>query len=89
MPDEIAAQFLARLWELQAAAGLSNGAVARRIGVTAAYIGRLRDGQRGRYLTLEFALRAASAFPELQSFLSVDMPVSHTDTPTGTEETGP
>jgi hypothetical protein len=86
MSEEVTRKFLARLWALQAEAGLSNAELAERIGCDASYISHLRAWRRRRRLGLDIALGAASVFPELRAFfLPSDFPVSNTDVPTGNE----
>ncbi len=91
MSEETTQQFLQRLWELQAEAGLSNAALARVLGVSPSYIHHLRRGRpgRGRRIGLNVALAAASAFPELRIFLSTELPVGNTDVPTVNDQEHP
>lgn len=86
MPDQIAQDFLARLWELQAAAKLSNVALARRLGVSPGYISRLRTGNRpAEGISLSLALRAAEQFPDLRVFLSAALLTIKSPAPASTE----
>lgn len=73
MPEEITRQFLARLWELQADAGLSDAALARRLEVHRTYISHMKSGRKGRRLTMDFALRAIREFPPLAVFLTPEI----------------
>jgi transcriptional regulator with XRE-family HTH domain len=87
MSDEIARAFLARLWELQAAAGISNVDLARQLHVTPSYVSRLKRGERsGSAISLALALRACTVYPELRFFLSSDVPASVECVPGRTEE---
>jgi hypothetical protein len=69
MTEEVAGQFLARLWELQEAERLSAYRLAEEIGCTPGYIYRLKKGARGKRLSVDFVLRAVRRFPELAFFL--------------------
>jgi transcriptional regulator with XRE-family HTH domain len=75
------AAFLARLWQLQRVAGLTNAALAERIGVHEATISRLRRGEREQpHLTT--LLGAINAFPELAVFVGGDLRQRTTTIPT-------
>jgi transcriptional regulator with XRE-family HTH domain len=67
--DDRHTTFLARLWELQAEAGLSDSALAEQLGVSQSYVSRLRSGDRGQRLTINIVGRAVHVFRELASFL--------------------
>lgn len=69
---------LARLWELQDRAGLSNAELATQLQVSTPYLWRLRNHERGDRVTLAFAQRVVSRFPELRPLLSAELPVSNT-----------
>ena len=77
MSEEQAAALLARLLAVQQELGLTDTQLARELGLRhGGYIARLRAGQKGRRLTLAFALRAAGRFPELRVFLlPTDLPI--------------
>jgi hypothetical protein len=69
MTEDVAREFLARLWEIQDREGLSNPRLARELECSAPYIWRLRKGERGQQLSVSFVLRAVRRFPELAVFL--------------------
>lgn len=75
MPEEVATDFLRRLWETQTVRGLNDRNLAFLIGVTPGYISKIKKGSRGRRLSLTFVLRAIAALPELAPFLSNDLPI--------------
>lgn len=79
MTEETTRQFLARLWELQADAGLKNSELATILGCTPSYIRHMKAGRKGSRIGLNIALAAARRFPELRFFLSSDFPVGNTD----------
>lgn len=88
MSEETTKQFLARLWSLQDADGLSNAELSRRIGCDASYIGHLRAGRKGKRVGLDFALGAARLYPELRGFfLPSELPVGNTVMLEGNETT--
>lgn len=88
MSEEVTGAFLARLWELQAEAGLNSAELARRLGCHPSYIHHLKAGRRTR-IGLDIALNAANLFPELRRFfLSSELPVSNTPLPPGNEDEG-
>lgn len=69
MTEEVAAEFLTRLWELQEQEHLSSYRLAEEIGCTPGYVYRLKKGKRGKRLSVDFVLRAVRRFPELAFFL--------------------
>lgn len=79
MPEEVATDFLQRLWAAQTARGLNDRNLAFLIGVTPGYISKIKRGSRGRRLSLTFVLRAIAALPELAPFLSSDLPIVQTE----------
>lgn len=88
MSEETTKEFLARLWELQAEAGISNADLARRLGIHPSYVRHMKAGRRGKQIGLDLAVRAATLFPELRRFfLPSELPVSNTVVPTGNETT--
>jgi hypothetical protein len=91
MSDALTAAFLTRLWELQDAADINNSELARQVGVSPSYITRLKDGTRGRQLSLRVALRMVEKFPDLAIFLSTDSPtikIPETEGAEGSETAG-
>lgn len=85
MSEEVTRAFLARLWELQAEAGMSNAELSRRLGCHPSYIRHLKIRDRRR-IGLDIALNAASLFPELRRFfLPTELPVSNTAVPESNE----
>lgn len=78
MSEEITQQFLARLWELQAEAGVSNTELALILGCSPSYIRHMKAGRKGKRIGLHIALAAVRRFPELGSFLLLaDLPVGN------------
>lgn len=71
-------EFLARLWELQGAARMSDAELARRIGVHQAAISRRRNGG-ARTLSTKFILGAVDTFPELGCILHPDLQIITSD----------
>jgi DNA-binding XRE family transcriptional regulator len=61
--------FLARLWQLQAAASLNDAELARAIGVNQSTVHRLKKGER-EAPHLRTLLGAIREFPELAVFVS-------------------
>lgn len=86
MNEGTAAAFLARLLEIQRERGLNDRQFARLLGVSPPYWNRLRRGQRGRRLSLSFALRVVRALPELALFLESDLPIITQDSTIGNSE---
>ncbi len=66
--------FLARLWELQAAAGKSDADLARAMGVDQSLISRVRRTDPPTF-GIKFALGACEVFPELRFFLFPNIPI--------------
>lgn len=66
---------LRRLWELQADAGLSDSALARRIGVDQSNVSRAKHGADNpdRSVSVKFLLGACDTFPELVFLLFPDL----------------
>ncbi len=64
---EAVALVLSALWERQRACGLTNAALAQRIGVHEATISRLKRGRRDQP-HLRTVLLIVRAFPELRRF---------------------
>lgn len=91
MSEELAAAFLARLREIQGERGLNDRQFAGVIGVSQPYWHRLRRGDRGRRLSLSFALRVVAAIPEMALFLTEDLHIVESGstmwTPEGEEGT--
>ncbi len=65
--------FLAKLWEMQAEAGLSDAALARDMGVSHSHVSRAKHDPT-RVFGVKFLLGACDRFPELAFFLSRDIP---------------
>lgn len=85
MPEDVTRQFLARLWELQAEAGLSNGQLARLLGCSPSYVSHLRAGRRGRQVGLTLTLAAIRRFPDLGVFLTSELPTGTVELPSVTD----
>lgn len=69
MSSETTRQFLDRLWELQAEAGLKNSQLARVIGCSPSYLRHMKAGRKGGKIGLAIALAAVRRFPDLNRFL--------------------
>lgn len=83
MSTETTRQFLARLWELQADAGLRNADLARALGCSPSYLRHMKAGRKGDRIGLAIALAAVRRFPELNRFLML------ADFPTGNDNVLP
>ena len=83
MSEENTRQFLARLWELQDASGISNAELARTLGCSPSYIRHMKAGRKGRRIGLHIALAAVRRFPDLGVFLLL------ADLPTGNDNVSP
>lgn len=70
--------FLARLWELQADAGLTDADLARQMGVDQALISRAKR-DHPKTVGSKFLLRAGTVFPELGFLLFPDLSNITTD----------
>ena len=82
MSEETTREFLARLWELQAEAGIRDVDLARRLGCHPSYIRHMKAGRKGKRIGLDIAVKAATLFPELRRFfLPSELPVSNTEIP--------
>lgn len=69
MTEEEARAFLDRLWAIQEREGMSTYRLAKEIGCSQSYLGRMKKGERGQRLSINFVLRVARRFPELALFL--------------------
>ncbi len=70
MPEEVVRAMLTRLAEIQEAQGWSTSRLAREIGISPSYLGRLKRGERGDHLRLDTAMKMVARFPELAVFLT-------------------
>lgn len=89
MRSELSEVFLQHLWRLQAAAGISDAELARRIGNERSYISRLKnDREQTRNISLSFAVRSARLFPELRAVLDSFFPAELSKLPDAPQEGG-
>lgn len=81
MSEEQTRDFLARLWELQRAARMTDKELAGLLGCSVSYLSHLRKGRpgRGKRVGLTFVLAAIARFPELSLFLVAELPGENYD----------
>lgn len=77
--------FLEALWEAARERGLSDSALARRLGVHPSLVSRLRGGNYSP--TIRTIDAAVVAFPELESVLRADLPNGTDGVQNGTART--
>ena len=82
MSEKTTREFLQRLWEIQAERGISNSELSRMLGISPSYVRRLKTRENVKRLGWHIALAAVREFPELASFLGVDLPSSQPIMPT-------
>ena len=81
MSESVSVALLERLKEAQAAAGLTDAQLSRLLGRADNYVGRLKTGARGKSLSLDFAIEAGRAFPEIRLLLSREIHTGTTSVP--------
>ena len=81
MDTALPSAFLDRLWEMQGRDGLSDRALAHRIGISPPYLSRIKRGERNKRPGGRVVLAILREFPELGRLLATDVQIGDATMP--------